>query len=308
MASPGEQPLTRRVLAIDVGGTRIKAAVVGAGTDVGPLGFVDTPPDADTALAAVARLGAELAEDAPLTGVGLCVPGLVDDDGRIVALPGKLDGIVGRDLPGELTGLFGVRPVVVNDAVAYGAGEALAGAGAGASRVVVMTIGTGVGVTVFEGGHPVSRGPLGAGIQGGQIPIAAGDPRHLDTSEHHDTLEACCRAQRIVDYAVDAGGVYDSVEAVYAGAAGGHAAAVAGVERYRSYLVLAIRALANAHGAEVVVVGGGPVTGDNPLLDGVEEAVRRELWPTHQLAVRRASLGDAAALVGLAELQVRSGG
>jgi glucokinase len=296
----------RRVLAVDVGGTRIKAAVVGDGVDIGPLGFADTPPDAETALAAVRRLGAELAQGAPLTGIGLCVPGLVDDNGRIVALPGKLDGIVGRDLPAELAAAFGARPVVVNDAVAYGAGEALAGAGAGASRVVVMTIGTGVGVTVFEDGRPVSRGPLGAGIQGGQIPIAAGDPRHLDTSDHHDTLEACCRAQRIVDYAVDAGGAYDSVEAVYAAAAAGAAPAVAGIERYRAYLVLAVRALANAHGAEVVVVGGGPVTGTDPLLDGVEAAVQRELWPTHQLSVRRASLGDAAALVGLAELQSRT--
>ena len=294
--------MARRVLAIDVGGTRIKAAVVGDGTHVGPLGFADTPPDADTALGAVRELARSLAGDEPLTGVGLCVPGLVDDAGRIVALPGKLDGIVGRDLPGELAELVGVPSVVVNDAVAYGAGEATSGAGAGAHRCVVMTIGTGVGVTVFESGRPISTGPLGAGIQGGQIPLAGGDPRHLDTSDHHDTLEALCRARRIVDYAVDAGISCSSVEEVYAAARTGDAAARAGLDRYRVGLVLALRALANAHGADVVVVGGGPVTGDDPLLDGVEEAVRRELWPTHHLDVRRASLGDAAALVGLAEL------
>lgn len=295
----------RRVLAIDVGGTRMKAAVVGDGSSVGPLGFADTPARADEALATVARLARDLADGGPLTGVGLCVPGLVDDDGRIVALPGKLDGIVGRDLSAELEGLLGRRPIVVNDAIAYGAGEALAGAGADAQRVVVMTIGTGVGVTVFERGRPVSHGPLGGGIQGGQIPIAAGDPRHLDTSDHQDTIEACCRARRIVDYAVDAGGTFTEVERVYQAAAAGDQAASAGLVRFRAYLVLAVRALANAHGAEVVVVGGGPVTGADPLLDGVEDAVRRQLWPTHRLAVRRASLGDAAALVGLAELYGR---
>ena len=289
-----------RVLAIDVGGTRIKAALVTR--DVGPVAFADTPPDADTALAVIASLARDLAGDEPLTGAGLCVPGLVADDGRVVALPGKLDGIVGRDLPGELAPAFGVRPVVVNDAVAYGAGEALAGAGAGARRVVVMTIGTGVGVTVFDGGRPVSGGPLGAGIQGGQIPIPGGDPRHLDTSDHSDTIEACCRARRIADYAIDAGGAFGRTEEVYAAYAAGDAAAVAAVERFRDGLVLAIRALANAHGADVVVVGGGPVTGDDPLLDGVEERVRRELWPTHDLSVRRAALGDAASLAGLASL------
>jgi glucokinase len=295
----------RRVLAIDVGGTRIKAAVVGEGTSVGPLAFADTPTGANDALEAVARLGRELAGSEALTGVGLCVPGLVADDGRIVALPGKLDGIVGRDLPAEIEAMFGRRAVVVNDAVAYGAGEAAAGAGAGAHRVVVMTIGTGVGVAVLEQGRPISSGPLGGGIQGGQILLPDGHARHLDTSDHHDTLEACVRARRIVDYAVDAGGAFDTVEDVYDAYARGDAAALAGIERFRAHLVRGVRALANAHGADVVVIGGGPVTGDGPLLDGVEEAVRRELWPTHQLDVRRASLGDAAALVGLAELQPR---
>jgi len=293
---------TSWVLAVDVGGTRTKVALVGPDGTVDGLTVVATPSTADGAVEMVVTTGRAVLSGRPAGGVGVCVPGLVGDDGRVTALPGKLDGIVGRDIVGELSAAFGAPAIVVNDAIAFGAGEAAAGAGVGFGRVVVMTIGTGVGVAVLDGGRPVTGGPLGGGLQGGQIPIAVGDPRLLDTSGHPDTLEALCRAQRIVDYAADAGGPFTSVEQVFVAYAAGDGTAVAGVERFRAALVLAVRALANAHGADAVVVGGGPLTVDGPLLAGVEAAVQAQLWPTHAIAVRRAALGDTAALRGLAGL------
>ncbi len=290
------------VLAVDMGGTRTKLARASTAGAVEGLTVVPTPATADDALAVVISAGREVLAAHELLGVGLCVPGLVDDDSRVAALPGKLAGIVGRDLAGELRAVFGAPVRVVNDAIAYGVGEATAGAGKGSRRVVVMTIGTGVGVAVLEQGRPITGGPLGGGLQGGQIPIGAGDPRRLDTSDHADTLEAHCRAQRLVDYAVDAGGAYASPEEVLAAYDAGEPAARAGVEEFRAALVLGVRALANAHGADAVVVGGGPLTDSGRLLDGVEAAVQEQLWPTHTLVVRRATLGDSAALVGLAAL------
>ncbi len=297
--------LAGRVLAIDVGGTRTKLALVDPDGDVDGLVVEATPPTADAMIQLVRRIGRALLAGEPPRGVGVCVPGLVGADGRVSALPGKLDGIVGRDLVAELSAAFDAPSLVVNDAIAYGAGEATRGAGVGFGRVVVMTVGTGVGVAVLEAGHPVTRGALGGGLQGGQIPLPGGDPRFLDTSDHYDTLEALCRARRIVDYTLDAGGTDQTVEEVFAAYAAGAAAAQAGVERWRAAMVLAVRALANAHGADAVVVGGGPLTEGGPLLAGVEAAVQAQLWPTHTLAVRRAALGDAAALLGLAELLAR---
>ena len=106
---------------------RDRRARVGPG---GAGGARPTPtPWSGPALERLAALGAELRADRPIAGVGLCVAGLVGDDGRVVALPGKLDGIVGLDLPAWLEDRFGVPARVRNDAVAYGIGEATRGGG-----------------------------------------------------------------------------------------------------------------------------------------------------------------------------------
>ena len=295
-----------RVLAFDLGGTRLKAGVVSAETGtVGATSSLPTPADADSALLVMQNLGRDLLGDDGCQGVGLSVPGLVDD-GRVVELPGKLDGIVGRDLRGLLAATFGASAVVANDAVAYGCGEAVFGAGRGDHRVVVVTIGTGVGVAVLQGGQPVGDGTLGGGILGGQIPISEPDGP-TDTSGRRGTIEARCRAERIVGEANDAGGAYDDVPAVYAAYERGEPAAVEGVERYRRWLGRALVALTHAHTPSTIVLGGGPMVAGNPVVAGLQALVDDAVWPGVAVDVRVAELGDDAALVGLARLHGQEG-
>lgn len=245
-------------LAADLGGTRLKAGLLvdGAPTDVA---VVDHGGEWLPALrSALVSSGAD--------ELALCVPGIVDG-GRVVALPGKLPGLENA----SLTGLLGVRVgVVVNDAVAYGVGEAVRGAGVGLSRVVVVTLGTGVGVVVIEDGSPLGRGPLGGGILGGQLPLGGGG---VDSTGRAGTIEALCRADALTAHGIDV---------------------------YRADLVRALTALCLAHAPDGMVVGGGAA--QPGLLDGVEEQVRAGLWPGQSVVVRVAALGDAAGLHGLAVL------
>ncbi|MFP5308792.1 MAG: ROK family protein [Actinomycetes bacterium] len=291
------------VLALDLGGTRLKVGRV----DVG-RGRVHDVRTADTAgrsgaaaLAVVAEVGRAAAAGAG--GVGLAVPGIVEDQ-RITALPGKFDGIVGLDLGAWLRDTFGVPAHVTNDAIAYGAGEVRHGAGAGAHRAVVVTIGTGVGVTVYEDGLPTGTGPYGAGILGGQIPIS--DPTGpLDTNGRAGTIEARCRAATITHRAAEAGCDATDVPAVLAAARDGDERALVVVDETRRWLATALVALAHAHGPDVVVLGGGAMPADSPVLSGLEDAVNAQLWPGYEVRVRPAALGDHASLLGLAHLTVR---
>jgi glucokinase len=304
--TPPADSTGRRVLAVDLGGTRIKAAVVVAGTVEGEVSVVPAPRDARSALDVIRRQCAELLAGAPPAGVGLAVPGLVGLDGRVEDLPGKYDGIVGLDLRTWSARTLGAPAVVRNDAVAYGLGEARRGAGRGARRVLVVTIGTGVGVGVIDDGQPISAGPHGGGIMGGNVPLTEDAAQLTDTAGRAGTIEAHCRAVRIVDYAAAAGGDYPDVPTVLAAYDAGDAAAVAGVETYRKWLARALGVLAVAHGADRVVVGGGPVRPGSPLLDGVEAYVQRLTWPTHHLSVVTAALGDTAALVGIADVAIEA--
>ena len=287
------------VLAFDLGGTRLKAGVVDAAT--GTVKRATTAPtggDAEAAFDAVRAAGRELIGDRCPDGVGLSVPGLVDDGGRVVSLPGKFDGIVGRDLPQVLSQVFGAPAVVCNDAIAYGIGEAVYGAGRGGERVLVMTIGTGVGVTVLERGQRLGAGPLGGGILGGQIPYSE-ETGPTDTSGRQGTIEARCAAARILD---GAGGKYETVEELYDGFDREEEAAIEAVEAYQPWLVRAIVALTHAHAPDVFVLGGGPMHERSPLLAHLQPRVDERLWPGVAVDIRLAQLGDHAALAGVARL------
>lgn len=283
------------MLAIDLGGTRIKAARVVGGAVGEPVVKEHDACDIHGALAVVAEAITHLAPDGD-DAVGLCVPGLVDDAGRVTALPGKLEGIVGFDLIGWLQERTGGRAVVVNDAIAYGLGAA----GTHPGRTVVVTIGTGVGTAVVEDGRPLGRGALGGGLLGGQLPLTGDGP--TDTSGRHGTIEAWCRADRLLAEVRAAGCDAGDVPAAYDAAAAGDDAALVGLATYRSWLARAVAALALAYTPETVLIGGGPVRADGLLLEGVEALVLPLLWPGQSVSVRRSEHGDLAALVGLSML------
>lgn len=290
------------VVAIDVGGTRLKASVV---TD-GRVGDVVRRSTAGLGggelMAVLSATVAELARPRQLGGVGVAVPGIVEE-GRVVSLPGKFDGLVGRDLAADVARSADAPVVVVNDAVAAGVGEATSGAGAGHRRVVVMTIGTGIGTAVVEDGCPVGFGPWGGGLMGGQIPIAPADAGPVDTSGQRGTIEALCAAERLIDAAHANGCEVDDVPTLLARWQAGHAGARSAVAAYRVGLEQALVALVQAHTPSVVVVGGGPVsTSSDWLLAGMTDAIARRLWSGQECAVVPAALGDAAALVGVAAL------
>lgn len=290
------------VLAFDLGGTRLKAGVVDLDAGVVRARRVAaTPLRADAALARVVETGRELLAGSCPRAVGLCVPGLVDA-GRIFALPGKLEGIVGVDLQSRLGEAFGAPASVVNDAIAFALGEAAFGAARGRRRAAVVTIGTGIGVGVIEDGRPLGQGPLGGGLLGGQIPVFEDGDGPTDTNGKRGTIEARCAAVRIVDAAQRHGALVADVAAVFAAVRRGDAAARAGIDEYRRDLARALVALAHAHAPEVIVLGGGPMCPGNPVLDGLCEAVARDLWPGYQTAVVAAGCGDDAALLGVAGL------
>jgi len=293
-------------LAFDAGGTRLKAGVVSRETgEVLRMTTVPTGPQCDRSLLQIriVEAASSLAPKGGFQGIGLCVPGLVNQAGVVVELPHKLPGLVGFDLPGFLQETFGQPSVVVNDALAYAVGEAHYGAGAGFGRCLVITVGTGIGVGVVEGGRPMGTGIVGGGILGGHAPVDPVIPAEDDCWDPSvGTIEAHCRAQRILECANEAGGTFQSIPELYAAHAAGISEARAGIEQYQRELARGILMLTFAHGPDRIILGGGPMTAESPILHGLESLIHRRLWKVYRPSVTVAKLGDGSALAGLARL------
>ena len=144
------------VIALDVGGTSVKSAVVGlAGRIIGQptVTPLDSRTDAETILAAFAgiiqhHLG--LINPVCLLGVAFGFPGPFDYEAGISYITGvaKYEAIYGLNIKSDLQSRLGrpmLRLAFRNDAEAAIAGEARYGAGQPYRRLIGVTLGTGLG-------------------------------------------------------------------------------------------------------------------------------------------------------------------
>jgi polyphosphate glucokinase len=152
----------RRTLAIDIGGTGIKAALLDdTGSMIGERQRVPTPPKPVAPDDLVRAIDEAVMPLGGFERVSVGFPGYVRD-GRIMTAPNLgTDALAGFDLQGVLAEHLGKPVRVLNDADVQGFG-AIKGQGI----EMVLTLGTGAGTAIFRDGevmphlelahHPVS--------------------------------------------------------------------------------------------------------------------------------------------------------
>src|SRR4051812_9249699 len=148
------------VVAVDVGGTTIKAELVDRAGTV--LASEQRPtPQGHRAREAVAEVGRALLArgvDAAVVGAGVVVPGLVDRHAGVATYSANIGW---RDL--ELVRSLGAEwrlPVrIANDVASGGVAERRLGAGVGTEDLGVVPLGTGIAASIVSRGDPVTRHP-----------------------------------------------------------------------------------------------------------------------------------------------------
>ena len=163
LSSQGNQEMDEpRTLAIDIGGTGIKAALLDdAGSLIGERQRVPTPPKPVAPEDLVRAIDEVAAPLGTYERVSVGFPGYVRD-GRVITAPNLgTDALAGFDLQSVLAEHLGKPVRVLNDADVQGFG-AIKGQG----LEMVLTLGTGAGTALFHNGeimphlelahHPVS--------------------------------------------------------------------------------------------------------------------------------------------------------
>lgn len=171
----------RAAIAVDIGGTNIRAALV---DDAGTLRFREsrpTPRSRDQILQVVQGLidhviGKSRKARVVTVGIGVSTGGRVDvGRGIVLDATDAIPAWGGTALGELLTGEFHLPVRVENDGRCAALAEACFGKGRGAKDFVAIAVGTGVGGGVFSDGR-LLRGAKGFAGEIGHISVDAGGP------------------------------------------------------------------------------------------------------------------------------------
>lgn len=297
-------------LALDVGGTKMAAALVAPDLEVLEYAVTPTPTDTDAETvfgAAVFVVNAVLSgTDAPVSALGVGCGGPMRWPSGDVS-PLNLPAFRDFPLRDRLAAEFGLPTRIHNDAVCLAIGEHLAGTGRRRStgaggNLMAMVLATGVGAGLIMDGRPVDGSSGNAGHIGHLVVDHDGP---ACTCGGRGCLEAVARGPALVAWARDQGwsttGVGDAV-GLAAAARSGDAIAQAAFRRGGEAVGQAIASAAALLDLDTVSLGGGLSLAADLLLPAVFDGFARHAGLDFVTRCRIVLAGPQAGLVGAAGL------
>jgi len=309
------------VLAVDLGGTKIIAAVVKPSGELVSRHYCFTlaseGPEAvierllSSIGEAMAKAGLKSAE---LGGIGVAAAGIIDSDRGIVTtspnLPGWHDVPI-RDVVAER---FGMSTYVINDASAAALGEYCFGAGRGMRNLIYLTVSTGIGGGIIIDGK-LYLGTDGCAGELGHMIIEPGGPRcscgNLGCLEAlasgsamaREALARLCRDEPSSITELTQGRLENiSAEVIATAARQDDKLAREVITTAAGYLGIGLVNLVNIFNPEVIAIGGGVSKMGNMLLEPARRVVKERAFklPSQRVRIVRARLGSNAEMIGAA--------
>ena len=313
----------RCVLGIDLGGTKVSAAMVDPDGRIVGRARAKTKAwrDDEDVFATIARTGHQAIGDAglalsDLVAVGIGAPGPLDPGTGYIIESTNLK-FKNFPLGPRLAEEFGVVTTVENDVNAGVYGELRAGAARGSRDVLGVFVGTGIGGGLILDGHLYHGSSLNAG-EVGHIIIKAGGPRcGCGNRGCLEALASRVAITRDVRRAIKRGRksvlasrlkkqndllssqilktAYDKRDAL----------AVRVMNRTAKSIGIGLGSLVNLFGPEMIVLGGGVIEamGDE-FIRRIDRATRKIAFEicVRDLKIVKAELGDDAGVIGAAML------
>ncbi|MFF8993307.1 ROK family protein [Streptomyces sp. NPDC014983] len=292
----------RHVIALDVGGTGMKAALVGddgallhrarraTGRERGP----------DAVVAGILDFAAELyaygaAHHGTPAAAGIAVPGIVDEEHGTAVYAANLGwkDVPLRDLLAER---LGVPVALGHDVRAGGLAEGRIGAGRGADRFLFVPLGTGIAGAIGIDGRVESGAHGFAGEIGHVVVRPGGAPCPCG---QRGCLERYASAAAVSEAWAAAGGnpdadAADCARAVAAGDPAARRVWREAVDALADGLVTALTLL----DPRTLIIGGGLAEAGEVLFQPLRDAVRRRVTFQKLPSVVPAALGDTAGCLG----------
>ena len=288
------------VLAVDLGGTKLSAALVDAGGAVSHRVKVPAASgDVQATVDQIARVMAEVLRASGMSrdeirAIGVIVPGIYFP-GTGEAWAPNLWGHANVRLLAGLERVLDLPISIDSDRAGYVTGERWLGAARGLNDVVFLAVGTGIGAGIISGGRLVR----GAADIAGAVGWFALNPewrevyRELGCWEAEAAGPALARRMGL-----------SSAEEVAARARTGDAGANKAVAQSAMYLGMGIANIVSILNPEMIVLGGGLMLAADLFLDPIRRMVAQWGQPVaaKQVRIEITQLGEDAGLLGAARL------
>lgn len=309
--------MSQYVIGADIGGTTVKLGVFSMEGSLVDKWEIPTRTEeegryilqdiADSCLAYMDKQGLERKDFA---GIGMGVPGTVNEDGSVNTCVNLGWGY--REVRREMEEILKIPAWADNDANAAGLGEMWKGGAKGMTNLIMVTLGTGVGGGIIIDGKTI-RGSHGYGGEIGHITI-----------HPEETLSCNCGRKGCLEQYCSANGIARLARAgleswegttrladleeitcrdVFDAAKDGDEYALARVEAFGKDLGMTLANLAAITDPQVFVIGGGVSKAGKMVTDVVEKYFRRyALAGQREVGFRLAVLGNDAGIYGCARL------
>ena len=285
-------------IALDLGGTQTRAALVDAHGNVSNRVSLPTPAQdgGDVVVATLVAAAKQAAgSETEIIGVGLSSPGPLDTEkGITIDLP-TIKGMTNYPIRAALEAKLNLKVHLENDGIAAAIGEWKHGAGKGLQSLVYVTVSTGIGGGVIVDGN-VLHGRKGM----------AGHVGHL--AIYPDGLRCSCGNTGCWE-AYAAGPAFTarakakSAADVFAAAKAGDATAQKHVDEEARLLGIGITSLLHLYSPETIIIGGGLSNAFDQLHPGIDAYIRQNaMLAFKDVPVVRAALGGNSGLIGAASM------
>ncbi|GLZ80057.1 glucokinase [Actinorhabdospora filicis] len=306
-------------IGVDIGGTKVLAAVVDDEGRVLAEARRDTPADDVVGVhGRIIEVIGELVRDHRVDSIGVGAAGWIDAARSTVMFAPNL---AWRDEPlrDKIAADVDVPVVVENDANVAAWAEFRYGAARGTESALLFTVGTGIGGGAIIEGR-LLRGKHGVAAEFGHMLAVPGG--HVCGCGRHGCLEQYASGNALVRFAREMAAENDTAAGTLLALAGGDAkaingpmvteaaregdpVAIAAFNRVGGYLGEGLADMAQAFDPETFVIGGGVIEAGELLLAPARASYEKALAARSRIPVadvRAASLGVHAGVIGAADL------
>lgn len=311
--------MSKRVFGVDIGGTTVKLGLFTDNGEVIDKWEIPTRTEdkgknilPDIAQSIKNKMAENSLQKEDVAGVGMCVPGPVDDAG-VVHMAVNL-GWGEFDLDDEMRKYLDMPIFAGNDANVAALGELWKGGGKGSKNIVVVTLGTGVGGGVIVNGK-ILNGCNGAGGEIGHIHICDDESESCGCG-NKGCLEQYASATGITRLAkrrlakddtpsvirntpvdeINSKVVFDAVKA-------GDKLAIEIAEEFGEILGKGLAGIACVTNPELFVIGGGVSKAGDVLIEYIKKNyVKYVFHGSRDAKFALATLGNDAGIFGSAKL------